>query len=407
MDLLLSTKPYQAKPTEEEVGKMRFHEVNLDVLDFVEKIKEGYSFTAMMKDNWRSMVNFEFTELLVYDIDHSDVPMDVYLQNLTIKPTVSYTSPSNTEGDYRYRLVYLLDKPILDVNSYYRYNRSFEDQMSLTHVDPRSYEVEHYWNGSYNCSTAISDTVLSLDDIVVNEGYTRPSCKSASQTSIGEVGHISLSCTFIKDFYKMRRVDFIEKYKNEFVNLEHTPLDYYDDTPMVKFPDNYYEVWRPWQTVNGETKKIADGEGRRKTLYENGVTRRKIKPDLSFENLLYNLTWEFEYYYINNGNVIDKKTLFSIAKRVMKEDIYESNLGKPRYKSFVNTKFCAKYGLTKKQAMGKVNNKKQYIGDFYDASLSDNENIKVMNENGLDVKKRTLQTWKKENGLSRPYKKKT
>ena len=407
MNLLLSIKPYQVKPTEEEVGKMRFHEVNLDVLDFVEKIKEGYSFTAMMKDNWRSMDNFEFTELLVYDIDHSDIPMDKYLQNLTIKPTVSYTSPSNTEGDYRYRLVYLLDKPILDVNSYYRYNRSFEDQMNLTHVDSHSYEVEHYWNGSYNCSTAISDTVLSLDDIVVNEGYIRPSCKSASQTSIGEDRHISLSCTFIKDFYKMRRVDFIEKYKNEFVNLEHTPLDYDDDTPMVKYPENYYQVWRPWHTVNGETKKIADGEGRRKTLYENGITRRKIKPDLTFENLLYNLTWEFEYYYINNGNVIDKKTIFDIAKRVMKEDIYESNLGKPRYKSFANSKFCAKYGLTGKQAMGKARNKKQYIGDFYDASLSIDENIKVMNENGLEVKKSTLQTWKRENGLSRPYKKKT
>ena len=404
MDLLLSTKPYQAKPTEEEVEKMRFHEVNLDVLEFVDNIREGYSFAAMMKDNWRSMDNFEFTELLVYDIDHSDVPMDVYLQNLTIKPTVSYTSPSNTEGDYRYRLVYLLDKPIFDVNSYYRYNRSFKDQMNLTHVDSHSYEVEHYWNGSYNCSTAVSDTVLSLDDIVVNEGYTRPCCKSASQTSIGEDWHISLSCTFIKDFYRMRRIDFIEKYKDEFVNLEHTPLDYDDDTPMVKYPDNYYVVWRPWQTVNGETRKIADGEGRRKALYENGITRRKIKPDLTFENLLYNLTWEFEYYYINNGNVIDKKTLFNIAKRIMKQDIYESNLGKPRYKSFVNKKYCAKYGLDEKQVMGKVNNKKQYIGDFYDASLSDDENIKIMNEYGLDVKKRTLQSWKKENGLTRPYK---
>jgi hypothetical protein len=57
--------------------------------------------------------------------------------------------------------------------------------------------------------------------------------------------------------------------------------------------------------------------------------------------------------------------------------------------------------------MGNARNKKQYIGDFYDASLSIDENIKLMNENGLEVKKSTLQTWKRENGLSRPYKKKT
>ena len=403
MNILLSNRPYHVKPSDDEIGDMRFHDVDIDVLDFVERIKDGYSFTAMMKENWRSMENFEYTELLVYDIDHSDVPMDTYLSNLTIKPTVSYTSPSNCEGDYRYRLVYLLDQPILDVNSYYRYNRSFEDQMRLAHVDTHSYEAEHYWNGSYNCSVAVSDTVLQLDSIVVNTGYNRASCKSASQTNTGDDWHNSVSCTFIKDFYKMRRVDFIEKYNDEFVNMEKTPLELDDETPVIQYPDDYYEVWRPWKTVNGEVRKIGDGERRRKSLYKNGITRRKIKPDLTFENLLYNLTWEFEYYYLNNGNVIDKKTIYEIARKVMAEDIYKSSLGKPRYKSFVNPRYCAKYGLEPKQVLGKVRNKRQYIGDFYDASLSDDDNIKAMGELGLDVKKRTLQTWKKENGLTRPW----
>ena len=56
--------------------------------------------------------------------------------------------------------------------------------------------------------------------------------------------------------------------------------------------------------------------------------------------------------------------------------------------------------------MGRVRNKRQYIGDFYDASLSDDDNIKVMGELGLEIKKRTLQTWKKENGLTRPWNRK-
>lgn len=401
MNILLSTTAYQSKPTGMEIKDMRFKAYDIDITEFVDRIKEGYTFTAMMKDNWRSQENFLYTELLVYDIDHSDIPMNEYLDNLAVKPTVSYTSPSNCEGDYRYRLVYCLNEPIYDTNDYYQYARSFQEQMKMSHVDYHSYEAEHYWNGSYNCTIITYDSVLDVKSISVNKAYNRTTSKSASKTYMENIGHISLSCTFIKDFYLLHRKDFLEKYHNDYENLEKTPIELDDETPIIKYPSNYYEIYRPWQKINGETRKIKDGEGRRKSLFKNGIVRRKINPSITFENMLYNLTWEFEHYYLNDGNVIDKKSILEITKNVMKVEIYESNLGKPRYKSFVNPLYCAKYGMAPKQVMGNMINKKQYIGEFYDASLKDQQNIEVMKDFGLDISLRTLQTWKKENGITR------
>ena len=219
-----------------------------------------------------------------------------------------------------------------------------------------------------------------------------------------KIGHISLSCTFIKDFYLLHRKEFLEKYYNDYENLERTPIKLDDETPIIQYPSNYYEIHRPWEKINGETKKIKDGEGRRMSLFKNGIVRRKINPSITFENMLYNLTWEFEHYYLNDGNVIDKKVIFEIAKKVMEAEIYESNLGRPRYKSFVNPLYCEKYGMTPKQVMGNVRNKKQHIGEFYDVTLKDKQNIEVMKNYGLNVSLRLLQTWKKENGIAK-YKK--
>ena len=131
-----------------------------------------------------------------------------------------------------------------------------------------------------------------------------------------------------------------------------------------------------------------------------------INPDITFDNLLYNLVYEFQYYYINNGNKIDKKILYGIAMNVMEAEIDESLMrkGKPRYNFFINQLYCKKHGMKAKQVLGQVNNKKQYIGEFYDLNLTDQENIEIMKECGLLISKPTLDRWKKENGIKK-YKK--
>ena len=151
--------------------------------------------------------------------------------------------------------------------------------------------------------------------------------------------------------------------------------------------------------------KIKDGERRRMKLFLNGIIRRKINPSITFENMLYNLVFEFENYYINNGNKITKRDIWYIAENVMKAEVIESSLGKPRYKSKVNDLYRLKHNLSRQQVWGMVRNKSQYIGEFYDPSLTDKENLKVMNEYGFDIKsEKTIQRWREKNGIKK-YKK--
>lgn len=55
----------------------------------------------------------------------------------------------------------------------------------------------------------------------------------------------------------------------------------------------------------------------------------------------------------------------------------------------------------KQSNKGKGINKKQYIGEFYDLSLTDKENIEMMKEYGLKLSTKTLQRWRKENNITK------
>lgn len=418
MHIGISNLCYEHKPTQEEIEKMKFSNKEVNIDDFSSLIKEGYAYTSVMSGK-RNRDNFVSSYTLTFDIDDSSTEMMDCLRNLDYKPSLAYTSPSNgLDGKgFRYRLVYCLDEPITTFEEYYVMSRSFGAQLGLTDVDPKSFYPEQFWNGSKGCSCVVTDTVYNKRIIDIKEDFKEEfkknylykkkigkEHKSITKTIIKQTQHNGLNDTFEDDFWNLSYTEFLNKY--DYPNVERSPIELDEITPLIKYPDDYYEIKRPWERINGETKKIKDREGRRRKLFLNGIIRRKINPDITFDNLLYNLIYEFQYYYINDGNKIDKKTLYEIAGNVMSAEIFDSDLGKPRYGSFVNPLYCQKHGMTKKQVMGSIRNKRQYIGQFYDFTKTDQENLDIMKEYGLDVKIATLKRWKKENGI-RKYRKKT
>ena len=424
-EIELTKDYYVGKPTEKDIKQMKYElkEVNQDSFSYF--IQEGYCYTSVMKDDHRSKDNFIQTNIITFDIDDCEVNMEDALKGLSIKPYICYTSPSNgLEGKgYRYRLIYCLEEPITKREDYYVYARSLEDQLALQSiigdcVDNRSYYPEQYWNGCRGCNIFLNhsnNNILSYNDILLNNNYRKDyhSRTSSSNSTKVSVKHnkkqqniLCVSDTFMDDYWNMTYQDLLTKYIDVYENIMATPIEYNEDDPIVYYPENYYEIRRPWYKVNGETYKLKDGNQRRKTLYTNGIIRRLINPDITFDNLLYNLVFEFQYYYINNGNKIDKKILYGIAMNVMEAEIDESLMrkGRPRYNFFINPLYCQKHGMKAKQVLGKVNNKKQYIGEFYDFTKTDKENIEIMKEYGLVISKPTLDRWKKENGIKK-YKK--
>lgn len=134
-----------------------------------------------------------------------------------------------------------------------------------------------------------------------------------------------------------------------------------------------------------------------------------INPSITFDNLLFNLLYELVYYISNFDaeNVIDKKEIFYIARNVMKADLTRGEGLKGTNRRFmVNPKFCEKYGLNKRQvrnmACKMIHN--EGIGELYDCSKTDKENLEVMKSHGLEISLVTLKRWRKQNGITK-YKK--
>ena len=111
-------------------------------------------------------------------------------------------------------------------------------------------------------------------------------------------------------------------------------------------------------------------------------------------------------YHSNYGadNIIDKKEIYKIAQDVMKKDMANYERLKGTHKRFmVNPNFCIKYGFSKNEVKGVAQKliRYQQIGELYDCSKTDKENVRMMKEYGLELSIITLKRWRKANGITK------
>lgn len=432
----LSTLKYDHKPNRKtEVGKLRFSRIYTDVTGFAEALVKGYCYAPIFRSATFSMSdktdrNFNYSPFISIDIDHTNVDMNTMVDGLKYKPTLCYTSCSNgLDGKYSYRLIYCFDEKIIGTSEYanYVYTLLEANQISIGDIDKRSLKASQYYNGNGcgNIDIKVSNIIYSkidfrdyykdyntINNIICNNESINLT-NNTTPTTIISYNDTFENKQFENDYWNLKMEDVLIKYINEFPNLEHTPLpDVDDDTPFIRFPNDYVEIKRYWKVKNdGRAVKIGDGYHRRKNLFINGIIRRLINPSISFDNLVFNLLFELVNY-ISNFNaeyVIDKKDIFYIARNVMKADLTRAERLKGTDRRFmVNPRYCEKYGLNKKQVRNIACKmlRNEGIGELYDCCLTDKENLEVMKEHGLVISPITLKRWRKENGISR-YKKHT
>lgn len=127
------------------------------------------------------------------------------------------------------------------------------------------------------------------------------------------------------------------------------------------------------------------------------MIRRLITEDLSQTELLYDLCYEMEYY-IDNTNTahpITKRDLLSIVGSVMEADLEEfrQNYKRPRER-MVNRRYAERHEMTKRAVANKANAERHRvikeelyarIGELYDCSLGNKENLAILAEYGIDI----------------------
>lgn len=424
IDVSISDLNYNKKPTSEEIRFMTFKKETLSIEELSDYIKEGYSFCSIFKDDEFSIrdkkdSNYKYTQIISVDIDHSTMTFEEALKKLKTIPTIAYETYSNSLDNNSYRFLYIFNERIegkeLTKNYILTINSKIEKELSIK-IDANAMKVSQYFNGNNNQKVITNNVTYSKNDFKIEYNNIKVQTKNNRE----EDNIIHLDCTFdnesnfIKDFWTISYIKLLDKYANVFKDIQHTDLPSVDDdTPIINIPNDFREIRRYFymKDENGIMKdclrKLKDGENRRKTLFLNGMIRRLIWNDISMENLIYNLVFEFIHYMINDGNKITKKEIFGIAQRIMKADLNEyDNLGKTTRKYMVNPMYCIKYNLSKRAVLNKSRSKIDYneVASLYDCSISDKENIEVMKEFGIEISIRSLKNWRKENNITK-YKK--
>lgn len=425
MIINISTKSYAQKPKSIEISKMTFNKKELKVNELCSYIKEGYAFTNIFNNKGQLTIrekkiqNFKEAWIISYDVDHNYVTMNDFVETLTIKPTICYTTPSNGIEGYCFRILYVLDEAITTNDEYTRIYESFAKYLDIFDIiDTKAKDSSRYFNGSKDCDIICNEeNTICLNDVRtivkdINEVseihipilYNKKKKEDLGNITVGCVNQTKPLCwidynkEIVDDFFNLDYKVFVYNYNcyDSFVNYEETPIELDDDEPFGYYPKDFRKIVRKpkYVTKNGKRQKqdvrLHDGEGRRRKLAINMIIRRLIYPNITFENLLYNIAYEISNYIDNSDGQLTKKIAFGICLKVMKYDLndfYRNGFGihEDANKMFINEEFCAKYGISKVKVRNMINatslNMDRLIENYYVSGMTASELYKIMKEN--------------------------
>lgn len=422
----LSDWQYTHKPTDPREkarisGEAHFHDRELSEEHFLQALQEGHGFCPLHRD--QDQADQARTNIIVYDFDHSTIPLPDFVEGLSIKPAFTYYSYSNgRDGQYRYRLIYELSECITgsEYDAVHQHIAQTNGWMPATKGDPTNkYDPlarnQNFFSGS--------DVTYYPDNIIYEYTHTQP--KPAPTTARHQPrqskhqADTPTTAYFTEEFKRnMGRLSphaFTQlQQEGSVYYITHTPLPEVDNnTPIIEYPKGYVETPRRywWDSENHThfVKKWTDGEARHRKIYMAGIILRKLNPQLSPDKLLFALCREFATYYDNTDKKYTTADVIHIVERVLSADI-NRELGRWKRKNYiVNVSYCKKHGVSKRSVVGEQNGKRnaaerdkryEQIAQWYDPSKTDAANILTLHKAGIKCSIRTLKRYKQAYGYS-------
>ena len=325
-----------------------------------------------------------------------------YINYIPYKPSFAYPTYSDGKnGLSRFRLAYVLDAEILgegDFNAIYHAianaNKFTPETKEQGGWDVRSV-AQMYFGTTQDVSTYISNTVYAIDDF---EPYMVPVTDNGTSTKKSESNSLNgnrdiVDKEFLDNLYHSKYEDFFKSYfvsyySNYTQSLE-TTLTLSENEMWYEYPDDYVAVFR-----KREGKKVLKwniGEDRKKRLYITAQMMLYNCPELTIENLIYNLYIERKHYYNNADNKINNQVLIDTAVNAFNRRI---NLNPSNHSSYrVNKEFWSEQGVGVHQAKGFIRReiRVQEILPYIDSYKTIKENHQILIDNGIDISVRTLQ----------------
>lgn len=429
IELSVSTKTFTNK-NDIKWSSVRYKRQFVTIYDFMKLINEGHSFCYCFNDRGiefgqsvKNENNFNHTDFIVLDVD--DCPVDLYkfIDKLPIKPTLSYTTQNDKDTLHRFRLIYLFDnhfsnKEKIYVPFYLKIVSMIEIYTGVKMKDNCMASVAQQFAGNtrndiimilYNNIYSLSD----FDKFKINDQYTyllssTVNC-SLSNKIKGRYYNLkmnTISDEMINDFNNLKDNEFIKKYSKKYHYQMESKVDY-DEDGIARIHTPYYKILHKFSKTDGHCLKWQNGENRGKRLYANTMMMFKIDPDITDENLLYNLKIELTYFFDNSDCRFTPKIVFDLIKTARKDNEAGKNISEPTPRLFkldmnneqIKKKIAnaggGRKGLNKVLGEIKKMLKDEEIGSIYDFSKGLRDNKRMMDEIGFQVSLGRLSQFKK------------
>lgn len=445
-DITVSEKSYKSKPTSVDYCQMKWYQKKTSLRNFISMVMAGYSYCHIYYRNLRRKDKFLYTQIISIDVDNTDTELKDFYPRCQLKPTFAYETFSNGVNDkFSYRLVYVFKEKI-KVRAFEQIYDKICRMTGLSdtkdHCGRRPAQLMNGTNSTAKvfCSNFIYSSVSDLpveeteseyferykDSLipprVPNPGLTtykpnpspavfRPSNNSIR--SIKQKQYMSNDPLWKKQlediseplrFLKNDREGFLVHY-GKFLQLIRWSKLAYNDAGYCVIPEDHLSLFVRYNNRNGEcsVSRFRDGEKRRNRLFIDGCIIRKIKPEITFLELFFNLVHRVYYYYDNSDGVLSDELIARKAYDVMNYTEFDSMQFVSLLAGRITTSpgYCRNHGISRRAYSRRALMYENYasIQEWYDPALSVCSNIKEAQKRGLDVSLSTLRRYCKFNGI--------
>ena len=443
INVSLSKTKHDRKPTAREWARMTYKYKYIDIMDFCNAILNGYAFTSVFKygeftTKQKTKENFKGTQIISIDIDNalSSTSLQDFINECHTKPTLSYITPSHLKEDEngevhaRFRLIYVCDAIITDVATYKALYKEIYNGIPQTLLDhgkkedfcgqspfqqfagnskAYTWRFDAIFEGYIFEITALKDRykgIVSVEEFATQIKAIQEGTESEHAQAHGKREETEQESRFIQDLNTLSPTDFLRKYASVYEYITATKIEFNGEL-YKETPTNYTEIERRYNVTrqsNGKTSITPyiykDGEQRRKTMYLHSLLRKQIKPNISKEELVYNLMWDRLYFYDNSDNKLNNETLIQIAGNALKASYTIEQKKQKKYK--INKEECKRQEISPKSMVRKAAKAINYntIGELYNTAKCIAENLRELNDHGVKVCRRTLYNFCKEMGIN-------
>lgn len=371
-------------------------------------VNKGY-----FKVQFKSNKYFHGAQAVFLDIEiRNDIRKTIYqsidecVSLLKKKPTCAFYSYSDKIKEdiasRRFQLVYVFDsilnKDELETMTYKIYHMIEEDTKDvLARLSARS---SGFLIGGNNPHVYNSSIIYSVDDF-------KEDTDIAAYVSNIELFNVP------KALDKHKPIRFSKELEHDMLTLPFKTVDgkwmakgleYIQRTPIDFGNEDYKSVPKNYSELPFQKKKIRDGQHRRKTLFVWAALRRLMKPNITADELLYNLYIDRELAFDNSDGVL---TVHVLQKCVIAalltdmDDIKDMNSKSKRPKYKVNP-----IVLNKRKQINKARTDftDKNIAKMYDVNMSVKDNLTNMAAKGFNISQRRLYQWREKNHIT-PIKK--